>query len=592
MTGAASAGLKGAIRALAVAALIAMTALASLSSPSEASAVPLGQWVTFMRDEGRWLTQVSEYYVTRTNSTTYNVRLRTTITASADNPYTYFSTTKTIYDNGRQVAYIGPDWRTGKKLTQEASFTITGPGNHHITSIEEAFRGEPDVKAGWDFTIVIPYNLKVTHSGSGTTNPAGDAYVDPGGSKTVTATPSVGSHIADVEVDGSSIGSPSSYTFRNMSANHTVHVTFEANRYVIRYDPNGGEGTMEDTPMTFGRSQALSPNVFTREGHHFTGWNTEPDGSGVSYADEQMVSNLTSANGGIVTLYAQWEPNPHDVSAYVVVDGEPRLIGTQTLRWGDVLDAGSDPWLDEQLRLAVDAGSLPAGTAIDGWWEAPACEGEKAGKMTIHGDTAVYCRPVEAEVRYYADRWDEPVWVETAYVGAVYEVDPQATTAASRPGCTPGLDGWYTDPDDGALLSDEPGADGESRYAPAPLPEEGIDLYAVNRVTLTFAQGTSGIVPSPDTAYRTEPSEDAPAADFTLPASRTALWGKPFVLPGMELAFEPLGDGRWRTLEPVCWTLTDDVDGDPISLIAPERDTTLWVMWRNKTSDGIVDRRG
>ena len=75
-------------------------------------------------------------------------------------------------------------------------------------------------------------------------------------------------------------------------------VTFEANgstEYPV-------EGTMEPQTVLEKTDTALNANTFTREGYNFTGWNTEADGTGTSYADGATV-NLTENT----TLYAQWQ---------------------------------------------------------------------------------------------------------------------------------------------------------------------------------------------------------------------------------------------------------------------------------------------
>ena len=56
----------------------------------------------------------------------------------------------------------------------------------------------------------------------------------------------------------------------------------------------------------------LNKNTYTRIGYEFDGWNTEPDGSGAEFEDQQYVINLSSDNydmegNGVVTLYAQWK---------------------------------------------------------------------------------------------------------------------------------------------------------------------------------------------------------------------------------------------------------------------------------------------
>lgn len=84
-------------------------------------------------------------------------------------------------------------------------------------------------------------------------------------------------------------------------------------QYEVEFDANGGEGIMFPQDFTYDVAQTLEPNAFTRDGYVFSGWNTEADGSGAFYADQAQVSNLTTDDGAIVTLYAQWStvgPNP------------------------------------------------------------------------------------------------------------------------------------------------------------------------------------------------------------------------------------------------------------------------------------------
>ena len=76
--------------------------------------------------------------------------------------------------------------------------------------------------------------------------------------------------------------------------------------YTIAYDANGGVGSIESKSMTYGQSTNLSANSFTRSNFIFESWNTKPDGTGTNYAENQSVKNLTTINGGTVTLYAKW----------------------------------------------------------------------------------------------------------------------------------------------------------------------------------------------------------------------------------------------------------------------------------------------
>ena len=87
-----------------------------------------------------------------------------------------------------------------------------------------------------------------------------------------------------------------------------------ANSYTVGFNANGGDGTMTNQSFTYDVVQALSANAFTRTGYTFTGWNTTAEGTGTSYEDGTEVSNLSSAVGGEVTLYAQWTASSYTVT--------------------------------------------------------------------------------------------------------------------------------------------------------------------------------------------------------------------------------------------------------------------------------------
>lgn len=80
--------------------------------------------------------------------------------------------------------------------------------------------------------------------------------------------------------------------------------------YKVRFDANGGTGTMAEQSHTYDRKQALTANTFAREGYRFTGWNTRGDGKGKAFTDKQTVTNLLAHDGATGVLYAQWERLP------------------------------------------------------------------------------------------------------------------------------------------------------------------------------------------------------------------------------------------------------------------------------------------
>ncbi len=73
----------------------------------------------------------------------------------------------------------------------------------------------------------MTYVITASVSGTGgTISPSGTSSVSSGGSKTFTITPKTFYRIANVMVDGKSIGAVTQYTFSNVTANHTISATF------------------------------------------------------------------------------------------------------------------------------------------------------------------------------------------------------------------------------------------------------------------------------------------------------------------------------------------------------------------------------
>jgi len=85
----------------------------------------------------------------------------------------------------------------------------------------------------------------------------------------------------------------------------TLYAKWTGYTYYVKYNSNGGSGTMGNSTHVYGTSKALSKNVFTRTGYTFAGWATSSSGA-KAYSDGQSVSTLTTANGGTVNLYAVW----------------------------------------------------------------------------------------------------------------------------------------------------------------------------------------------------------------------------------------------------------------------------------------------
>ena len=91
----------------------------------------------------------------------------------------------------------------------------------------------------------------------------------------------------------------------NLYQSGSYVAVFEAQQYTLRFNANGGEGTMENLTYTHGQDQSLTKCGFTRAGYDFLGWATAADGN-VAYHDQQSLSITQDT-----TLYAVWKQQPN-----------------------------------------------------------------------------------------------------------------------------------------------------------------------------------------------------------------------------------------------------------------------------------------
>src|SRR5438093_1307802 len=77
------------------------------------------------------------------------------------------------------------------------------------------------------FTLLGPFTITATAGAGGSISPSGAVSVACGGSQKFGISPSDKCHvIADVKVDGVSVGAVASYTFSDVQANHTIDASF------------------------------------------------------------------------------------------------------------------------------------------------------------------------------------------------------------------------------------------------------------------------------------------------------------------------------------------------------------------------------
>ena len=97
---------------------------------------------------------------------------------------------------------------------------------YNTALLESGFSNE--VSYNTPVTTPVSYTLTASSDSNGSISPLGTVSVSLGTGQTFTMTPKTGYKVSAVEVDGANKGTLTSYTFSNVSANHTIKATFAA----------------------------------------------------------------------------------------------------------------------------------------------------------------------------------------------------------------------------------------------------------------------------------------------------------------------------------------------------------------------------
>lgn len=206
------------------------------------------------------------------------------------------SQTFTITPNeGYEVADVLVD---GSSVGAVSTYTFENvTGNHTISA---TFKPK-----------VVTHTITATAGSNGSITPSGAVTVTDGANQTFTITPNKGYQIANVLVDGKSVGAVSSYTFKDVTADHTIYATFVKEStggttvrddYTLHYVTNGGNYLSDETKNNEWVKEYEDLPTPVRDGFTFGGW----------YWDLRLTEPVTgdvSVDKTTVTLYAKWKNN-------------------------------------------------------------------------------------------------------------------------------------------------------------------------------------------------------------------------------------------------------------------------------------------
>ena len=228
--------------------------------------------------------------------------------------------------------------------------------------------------------------------------------------------------------NGSKTLDGNTYTVNSTDGDVTLTAEYTNNTYTVHFDKNHPDatGTMADQAFTYDVAQNLTANAFTRTHYTFAGWNTKADGSGTSYANGESVSNLTTTDGGTVTLYAKWTPTNYPIT-YHLNDG--------------TLDTDKYSYTIESPDITLDTPTR-TGYTFGGWYTNSNLTGN-AVTTIAHGSTG--------NIQLWA-KWTPVTYTITYNLnGGTLDTDKNSYTIESpditldtptREGYTFG--GWYT----------------------------------------------------------------------------------------------------------------------------------------------------
>lgn len=113
----------------------------------------------------------------------------------------------------------------------------------------------------------------------------------------------------------------------------TVYAQWKAVNYTIKYDANGGTGSMGNQTAQRDIALNLSANNFARPTYTFLGWSKDKDAATASYANGQSVTNIGPANE-TVTLYAVWKKTDASFDTLTIIHDENMFTGDGKLVGG------------------------------------------------------------------------------------------------------------------------------------------------------------------------------------------------------------------------------------------------------------------
>ena len=317
---------------------------------------------------------------------------------------TFTATVEASTDGGKtwNAIWNFQDSYTGQ---QASNYIISGsaevpvPAEYNVDGVQFAFRyvhpnedttgqlaiDNVKLMAVEDGPVAQKYTITATAGEGGSITPAGEVSVKEGASQTFAIAAQEGYAIADVLVDGQSVGAVDSYTFENVTANHTIAALFTKTASDVQFDndfesetfPGHGwtvKGTRTDSPYTWYQGTNTKLNS-TKQARIDMDYYDDPWGDPWSVGgirkpllpmaggsdklqDEYLISPVVNLTGKTPTLNFDYLLLKYVIGRYCSVTVEATTDGGRT--WTTIWNAAdlgeiSGYWYNGTAHVAVPA---------------------------------------------------------------------------------------------------------------------------------------------------------------------------------------------------------------------------------------------
>lgn len=223
--------------------------------------------------------------------------------------------------------YLGPVGNAAGSTLVGSGTTYTPPTNVDGTYsywVRVSDSGSSVDSAAATIFVYYTHNITATAGANGTITPGGVTAVIHGNSQTFTIAANYCYHIFDVLVDGVSQGPIISYTFTNVTTDHTISATYSINTYALSYSAGANgflSGTLLQVVNCGSSGTPVLANGTPGSTYRFWQWS---DGS---TQNPRTDTNVT-ANRSVSAIFATIEEEPNDTFvAATPVSGPGLCIG-------------------------------------------------------------------------------------------------------------------------------------------------------------------------------------------------------------------------------------------------------------------------